>query len=74
MRVLLLLGTLQVGGAERNVVALAGALRDVGVDVALCTLTRERDGAPAVAAAEARICRSTIPFRAVCSCVAYSSV
>lgn len=43
MRVLLLIGTLQVGGAERNVVDLLPHLQAAGADVTLCTLTDLRD-------------------------------
>jgi glycosyltransferase involved in cell wall biosynthesis len=38
MRVLMTLSSLQVGGAERNVVSVLTHLRDQGIDIALCTL------------------------------------
>ncbi|MCP5364682.1 MAG: glycosyltransferase family 4 protein [Hyphomicrobiales bacterium] len=43
MRILMTLTSLQVGGAERNVVALLPHLRNEGLDVSLCTLGTQQD-------------------------------
>lgn len=45
MRVLMLLSSIAMGGAERNVVSVLPYLRDAGVDVILCTLNNRRDSA-----------------------------
>lgn len=45
MRVLMLLSSIAMGGAERNVVSVLPYLRDAGVDVVLCTLNKRRDSA-----------------------------
>lgn len=44
IRVLFLITSLQVAGAERNLVSLLPALRTAGADPALCTLHPSRDG------------------------------
>jgi len=43
MRVLITLSSLQVGGAERNVVAVLPYLQRQGIDVALCTMRTSQD-------------------------------
>jgi len=45
MRVLMVLSSIAMGGAERNVVSILPHLRDAGVDVMLCTLNKRRDSA-----------------------------
>ena len=44
VRVLFLLDSLATGGAERNVLALAGALDQLGADCSVCTLNSLGDG------------------------------
>lgn len=41
----MLLSSIAMGGAERNVVSVLPYLRDAGVDVTLCTLNKRRDSA-----------------------------
>ena len=45
MRVLMMLSSIAMGGAERNVVSILPHLQEVGIDVKLCTLNTRRDSA-----------------------------
>lgn len=43
MRVLVMMSSIAMGGGERNVVSVLPSLRQIGVDVMLCTLNTRRD-------------------------------
>src|SRR4051812_26872047 len=55
MRVVIFMSSLAMGGAERTVVGLLPALRDRGIEVTLCTMTRRRDSVLAADLARHRL-------------------
>lgn len=57
MRPLLLLSSLTDGGAERLCVSFLARMRELGLSVPLCTLTKRRDGLPAAEAEAAGLRR-----------------
>lgn len=63
LRVLVTLSSLQVGGAERNVVSLLPYLEREGLDVALCTLSKRSDSYLANIAARTDVPRYNLDAR-----------
>ncbi len=63
VRVLVTLSSLQVGGAERNVVSLLPHLRREGIDVSLCTLSTRFDSYLAEVAARTDVPRYDLDAR-----------
>ncbi len=63
MKILLMMSSIAMGGAERNIVSFVSHLKIAGVDVILCTLNKRRDGPLADAFARTGIERFDLDAR-----------